>query len=149
MQCKGATGLSTDPLCFSFQIIEHAYENKTRSGFIDRQRKGASLAHSQRLEARIKVFSGSSDYRIRISSLRFFLLPERILGSKNENLTMTSELNRPTESFSGIQTNASWVGDARECCHPCYTGLRAILARNVTSRQHFARSRLTATGNRR
>lgn len=57
---------------------EHAYENKTRSGFIDRQRKGASLAHWQRLEARIKVFSGSNDYRIRISSLRFFLLQEGI-----------------------------------------------------------------------
>ena len=61
---------------------------------------------------------------------------------------MTSELNRPIESFSGIQTNASLVGDARECCHPCYTGRRAILARNVSTCQHFARSRLTASGNR-
>ena len=53
MQCKGATGLSTDPLCFSLQIIERANENKNRSGFIDRQLKRASLAHSQGLGARI------------------------------------------------------------------------------------------------
>lgn len=58
-------------------------KTKTRSGFIDRQRKGASLAHSQRLEARIKVFRGSNDYRIRISSLRFFSITgENPFGAK-------------------------------------------------------------------
>ena len=86
---------------------------------------------------------------LELVALGFFYYRRECFWSKNENLTMTSELNRPTESFSGIQTNASLVGDARECCHPCYTGRRAILARNVTSCEHFARSRLTVSGNRR
>ena len=76
---------------------------------------------------------------LELVALGFFYYRRESFWSKNENLPMTSELNRPTESFSGIQTNASLVGDARECCH----------ARNVTSCQHFARSRLTASGNRR
>ena len=60
------------------RVYEH--ENKNCGGFIDHYRKGSSLTHSQRLEAVMKVFRCSTDYRIRISGLRFFfLLPDRIL----------------------------------------------------------------------
>ena len=79
----------------------------------------------------------------------FFYYRRESFWSKNENVPMTSELNRPIESFSGIQTHASSVGDACECRHLCHTGRRDILARNVTTCQHFARSRLTTYGNQR
>ena len=86
---------------------------------------------------------------LELVGLGLFYYRRESFWSKDENLPMTSELNRPIESFSGIQTHASLVGDARECCHLCHTGLGAILDRNVTTCQHFARSRLTASGNQR
>ena len=151
MQCKGATGLSTDPLCFSLQIIERAYENKNRCGFIDRQRKGASLAHSQGLEARIKVFRGSNDYRIIISSLilGFFNYWRVSFWSKNENLPMTSELSRQIESFSGIQTHASLQWETRASVVTLVIQAAGPSLLEMTTYQHFARSRLTASGNQR
>ena len=46
---------------------------------------------------------------LELVALGFFYHRREYFWSKNENLPMTSELNLPTESFSGIQTNASLV----------------------------------------
>jgi len=51
---------------------------------------------------------------LQLVALGLFYYRRESFWSKNENLPMTSELNRPIESFSGIQTNASLVRDARE-----------------------------------
>ena len=84
MQCKGRCDWPVyRSSFFPSYIIERAYENKNRRGFIDRQRKGASLQHSQRLEACMKVFRCSTDYRIRISGLRvFFNTGENPFGAR-------------------------------------------------------------------
>ena len=46
---------------------------------------------------------------LELVALGFFYYRRESFWSKNENLPMTSELNLPTESFSGIQTNVSLV----------------------------------------
>ena len=72
----GATGLSTDSLFFLHRLSSARMKIKT-----------ASLAHSFfiRLEARIEVFRCPTDYRIRISGLRFFKYRTESFWSNNAN----------------------------------------------------------------
>ena len=88
--------------------------------------------------------------KLELVALGFFLLPESVLLEQKWQLT-DDEWIEPTNWVLLRDTNSCLiiVADARECCHPCHTVRRAILARNVTSCQHFARSRLTASGNHR